>query len=78
LHCSASTLPVEVEADVAPGALPKTILVGMPEQAVKESAHRIERAMVNSGFVQPQDRVMINLAPAELPKSAGSVAIIDR
>ena len=37
---------------------------GMPEQAVKESTHRIERAMVNSGFVRPQDRVVINLAPA--------------
>src|SRR5262245_54891119 len=65
-------LPVEVEVDVSPGALPKTLLVGMPEQAVKESLHRIERAMVNSGFVRPQDRVVINLAPAELPKSAGS------
>jgi magnesium chelatase family protein len=65
-------LPVEVEVDVSPGALPKTLLVGMPEQAVKESTHRIERAMVNSGFVRPQDRVVINLAPAELPKSAGS------
>jgi hypothetical protein len=57
-------LPVEVEVDVSPGAIPKTILVGLPEQAVKESTHRIERAMVNSGFVRPQDRVVINLAPA--------------
>jgi magnesium chelatase family protein len=65
-------LPVEVEVDVSPGALPKTGLVGLPEQAVKESTHRIERAMVNSGFVRPQERVVINLAPAELPKSAGS------
>jgi len=47
-------LPVEVEVDVSPGALPKTVLVGLPEQAVKESTHRIERAMVNSGFVWPQ------------------------
>jgi magnesium chelatase family protein len=46
-------LPVEVEVDVSPGALPKTVLVGLPEQAVKESLHRIERAMVNSGFVRP-------------------------
>jgi magnesium chelatase family protein len=65
-------LPVEVEVDVSPGALPKTVLVGLPEQAVKESTHRIERAMVNSGFVRPQDRVVINLAPAELPKGASS------
>src|SRR5215210_9177841 len=65
-------LSVEVEVDVSPGALPKTVLVGLPEQAVKESTHRIERAMVNSGFVRPQDRIVINLAPAEMPKSAGS------
>jgi magnesium chelatase family protein len=65
-------LPVEVEVDVSAGALPKTVLVGLPEQAVKESLHRIERAMAVSGFVRPQDRVVVNLAPAELPKSAGS------
>ena len=65
-------LPVEVEVDVSPGALPKTVLVGLPEAAVKESTHRVERAIVNSGFQRPQDRVVINLAPAELPKQASS------
>jgi magnesium chelatase family protein len=64
--------PVEVEVDVSPGALPKTILVGLPEAAVKESVHRIERAIVNSGFMRPNDRIVINLAPAELPKQAAS------
>jgi magnesium chelatase family protein len=56
-------VPVDVEVDVSPGALPKTVLVGLPEAAVKESVHRIERAMVNSGFQRPQDRIVINLAP---------------
>ncbi|HTQ37800.1 MAG TPA: YifB family Mg chelatase-like AAA ATPase [Pirellulales bacterium] len=65
-------LPVDVEVDVSPGALPKTILVGLPEAAVKESTHRVERAMVNSGFMRPQDKIVINLAPAELPKNAAS------
>lgn len=65
-------LPVEVEVDVSPAAMPKVILVGLPEAAVKESIHRIERALVNSGFVRPQNRVVINLAPAELPKQAAS------
>ncbi len=54
------------------GALPKTVLVGLPEAAVKESTHRVERAMVNSGFLRPQNRIVINLAPAELPKQAAS------
>src|SRR5262245_29763958 len=64
--------PVEVEVDVSPGALPRTVLVGLPDTAVKESTHRVERAMVNSGFMRPQDKIVINLAPAELPKNAAS------
>lgn len=65
-------LPVEVEVDVSASALPKTVLVGLPEAAVKESQHRVERAMVNSGYMRPTDRIVINLAPAELPKQAAS------
>ncbi len=65
-------LPVQVEFDVADAALPKTILVGLPEAAVKESTHRVERALVNSGYRRPQSRIVINLAPAELPKQAAS------
>jgi magnesium chelatase family protein len=65
-------VPVEVEVDVSPGAIPKTLLVGLPEAAVKESTHRVERAIVNSGFMRPQDRIVINLAPAELPKQAAT------
>ncbi|MBN2577630.1 MAG: YifB family Mg chelatase-like AAA ATPase [Pirellulales bacterium] len=65
-------VPVEVEVDVSPAGLPKTVLVGLPEAAVKESTHRVERAIVNSGFQRPQNRVVINLAPADLPKDAAS------
>lgn len=65
-------LPVDVEVDLSASALPKTVLVGLPEQAVRESTHRVERAIVNSGFVRPQDRTVINLAPADLPKQASS------
>jgi magnesium chelatase family protein len=63
---------VEVEVDVSPAGLPKTVLVGLPEAAVKEATHRVERAMVNSGFQRPQSRIVINLAPADLPKDAAS------
>lgn len=65
-------IPVDVEVDLSPAPLPKTVLVGLPEQAVRESTHRVERAMVNAGFIRPHDRVVINLAPAELPKQAAS------
>lgn len=67
-----NAVPVEVEVDVSARAMPKTILVGLPEAAVRESTHRVERAMINSGFVRPADRIVINLAPAELPKQAAT------
>ena len=63
---------VDVEVDLSSSPLPKTVLVGLPEQAVRESTHRVERAIVNSGFMRPYERVVINLAPAELPKQAAS------
>ena len=63
---------VEVEVDISSGSLPRTILVGLAEAAVRESTHRIERALVNSGYVRPSDRVVISLSPADLPKDAAS------
>lgn len=63
---------VEVEVDISPAAMPRTTLVGLAEAAVKESVHRIERALVNSGYQRPQDRIVINLSPADLPKDAAS------
>jgi magnesium chelatase family protein len=65
-------ISVEVEVDVSSAATPKVVLVGLPEAAVKESTHRVARAIVNSGFIRPYDRVVINLAPADLPKQAAS------
>src|ERR1700720_1384375 len=64
-------VPVEVEVDAAAG-LPKTILVGLPELAVRESTHRIERALANLGYDRPVGRTVINLAPADLRKDAGA------
>src|SRR6476646_11653095 len=64
-------VPVEVEVDAAAG-FPKIIIVGLPEQAVRESVHRIERALTNLRYERPHGRTIINLAPADLPKTAGA------
>src|SRR6516164_11805980 len=63
--------PVEVEVDVSAASMPKTVLVGLAEAAVRESTHRVERAIVNSGYQRSFDRIVINLAPADLKKDAG-------
>src|SRR5262249_56780668 len=62
-------VPVEVEVDASPG-LPKTVLVGLPEMAVKESTHRIERSLANLGYQRHAGRLVINLAPGDLRKEA--------
>ena len=60
-------VPVEVEVDNSFAALPKTVLVGLPEASVRESIHRIERALANLGYQLPDGRTVINLAPAGCP-----------
>ncbi|MCI0376951.1 MAG: YifB family Mg chelatase-like AAA ATPase [Gemmataceae bacterium] len=64
-------VPVQVEVDASAG-LPKTILVGLPEASVRESIHRIERALANLGYDRHAGRTVINLAPADLRKDAGA------
>ena len=65
-------VPVEVEVDTAPSQMPKTVLVGLPELTVRESVHRIERALINLGYRLHMGRTVINLAPADLRKDAGA------
>jgi magnesium chelatase family protein len=59
---------VEVEVDVSPG-LPAFTIVGLPETSVKESKERVKSAITNSGYVFPDDRITVNLAPAHVRKS---------
>lgn len=63
---------VDVEVDIAPAAINRTTVVGLPDAAVKESTFRVERAMVNSGYSYIDDSIVINLAPAELRKQAAT------
>lgn len=58
---------VEVETDISSG-LPATIVVGLPDAAIRESRERIKSALKHSGCQFPKTRVAINLAPADLPK----------
>ena len=58
---------VEVEVDIASG-LPAFTTVGLPEAAVKESKERVKSAINNSGYIFPDDRITVNLAPANIKK----------
>ena len=58
---------VEVEVDIMQG-LPSFTTVGLPEAAVKESKERVKSAIHNSGYSFPDDRITVNLAPANIKK----------
>ncbi len=61
---------VTVETHLSPG-LPGLAIVGLPEAAVRESRERVRSAILNSGLDFPRRRIIINLAPADLPKDGG-------
>lgn len=58
---------VTVEADISSG-MPNYETVGLPGAAVRESKERVRAAIKNSGYCYPQQRITINLAPADLRK----------
>jgi magnesium chelatase family protein len=62
---------VEVEVDISYG-MPSFTMVGLPELVVKESRERVRAAIRNAGFEFPNDRITINLAPADLRKEGSS------
>jgi magnesium chelatase family protein len=58
---------VTAEADITSG-FPAFEMVGLPDTAVKESRDRVRSAMVNCGFMFPDQRITVNLAPADIKK----------
>lgn len=63
-------VPVEVELNFLPG-LPQIHFLGLPDQAIRESIHRIKSAVRAQGFDFPKaQQVLVNLRPAHLKKSS--------
>ncbi len=61
---------VHVEVHLGSG-LPIFSIVGLAATAVKESKERVRSALVNSKFEFPAGRIIVNLAPADVPKEGG-------
>ncbi len=58
---------LQVEVDTG-GGLPKMIIVGLPDAAVKESCERVQSAVKNTGMHYPRRKITVNLAPATVRK----------
>ena len=64
--------PIEVETHIE-GNIPYFGIVGLPDNAVKESRERVVAAIKNSGYkFVHQRRITINLAPADIKKEGSS------
>jgi len=58
---------IEVEGDMSKG-IPSLQIVGMGNKAIDESRDRVRSAIKNSSLDFPKGKLIVNLAPAELPK----------
>jgi magnesium chelatase family protein len=64
---------VQVEVDVGVGGMEDFYVVGLPDNAVKESRQRVKSALKNCGIDFPYGQgVTINLAPADLRKEGSA------
>ena len=59
--------PVDVQVQLA-GGQPNFYIVGLGDKAVAESRERVRAAFAALGLAMPPKRVIVNLAPADLPK----------
>ncbi|NCP05292.1 MAG: YifB family Mg chelatase-like AAA ATPase [Flavobacteriales bacterium] len=64
----ATTITVEVNVDAGVGYH----LVGLPDNAIKESNYRIAAALQNNGYKIPGKKITINMAPADLRKEGSA------
>lgn len=61
---------VTVETNINPGV--NFFLVGLPDNAVKESHQRIDAALKNNGYKIPGKSIIINMAPADIRKEGSA------
>ena len=66
IHATTITIEVDVTAGI------KFYLVGLPDNAVKESEQRIRAALQNNGYRIPGKKIIINMAPADIKKEGSS------
>ncbi len=64
-------VPIEVQAHAGSG-LPDSRIVGSVSTALKDSRHRVKVAIQSCGFKWPEAKIVINLAPADVPKQGSA------
>jgi len=65
-----NALTITIEVNISGGN--KYFMVGLPDNAVKESLQRVESAIHVSGFRMPRQKIVVNLAPADIRKEGSA------
>ena len=61
---------ITIEVNITSGT--RYYIVGLPDTAVRESLLRIESAIVTSGYRMPRQKILVNMAPADIRKEGSS------
>jgi magnesium chelatase family protein len=65
-------ITITIEVDASPGGQTGYFIVGLPDNAVKESLERIVSALKNNGFERPRTKILVNMAPADIRKEGSA------
>ncbi len=63
-------ISITIEVNISSGT--KYFIVGLPDNAVKESMLRVEAAIQTSGYRMPRQKIVVNLAPADIRKEGSA------
>jgi magnesium chelatase family protein len=64
-------ITITIEVNISGGNIYYSI-VGLPDNAVRESWQRIESALTTNSFRMPRQRIIVNMAPADIKKEGSS------
>lgn len=67
-HFGLEITPVDVEVNIFKKGFPGFNIIGLPNKAVEEAKERVKTALDNSNIEFPQAKIVVNLAPADIPK----------
>lgn len=62
-------ITITVEVNINNQGKPESVIVGLPDSAVKESMQRVESAIKDNGYFMPRTKLVVNLAPADIRKN---------
>ncbi len=64
-----NAVTITIEIDHTNQGLPGSVIVGLPDSAVKESMQRVESAIKANSYTMPRTKLVVNMAPADIRKS---------